>query len=50
MLQIHDELVFDVPSCELKEVEQIAKEAMQNVVKLAVPLTVSASVSRTLNK
>ena len=50
VLQIHDELVFDVPSCELKEVEQIAKEAMQNVVKLAVPLTVSASVSRTLNK
>lgn len=50
ILQIHDELVFDVPSDEVEKVQALAKEAMQNVAKLKVPLTVSASVAKTLNK
>lgn len=50
VLQIHDELVFDVPKDEMQKIQEIAKNAMQNVAKLAVPLTVSASIARTLNK
>jgi DNA polymerase-1 len=40
ILQVHDELVFDVPDNELDIVKKIIKEIMENVVKLSVPLTV----------
>jgi DNA polymerase-1 len=39
-LQIHDELVFDVPHQELKELIGLAKERMENVLKLDVPVRV----------
>ena len=39
LLQVHDELVFDVPSAEREEVEVLVKEAMQNAMPgLDVPL------------
>ena len=39
LLQVHDELVFDVPSAEREEVEELVKEAMQNAMPgLDVPL------------
>ena len=39
LLQVHDELVFDVPSGEREEVEELVKEAMQNAMPgLDVPL------------
>jgi DNA polymerase-1 len=40
ILQVHDELVFDVFTKELDEVKSIVKEKMENAVKLSVPLTV----------
>ena len=39
-LQIHDELIFDVPKNELAQVFEIVKNKMENVVELHVPLTV----------
>ncbi len=38
VVQVHDELVFDVVKEELEKVMQIAQEEMNNVVKLNVPL------------
>ena len=38
VLQIHDELVFDVPKEELETVKKIVPEVMQSAVKLDVPL------------
>lgn len=46
ILQIHDELVFEVPDFELIALEQLVKETMQNVFKLKVPLTVDISVGK----
>lgn len=38
IMQVHDELVFDVPKDELKEVCRIVKDGMENVIKLKVPI------------
>ncbi len=38
VLQVHDELVFDVPSDEIQKVERIVIEEMESVIKLQVPL------------
>jgi DNA polymerase-1 len=38
VLQVHDELLFDVPSDETIEIEKLVREEMEGVVKLNVPL------------
>lgn len=38
ILQVHDELVFDVPKKEEERVCKIIKEGMENVIKLKVPI------------
>lgn len=40
VLQVHDELVFDVPDAEAPEVISLARERMENVLKLDVPIKV----------
>jgi DNA polymerase-1 len=40
ILQIHDELLFDVPQEELQEAVAFIRERMENVLKLAVPVKV----------
>ena len=40
VLQVHDELVFDVLPSEIKLLSAIVKNEMESVVKLSVPLTV----------
>ena len=40
ILQIHDELIFNVLNDEKEEVRKIVKEKMENVYKLSVPLVV----------
>ncbi|MBN1527210.1 MAG: DNA polymerase I [Candidatus Omnitrophica bacterium] len=37
-LQVHDELVFDVPKEELGEMYRIVKDGMEDVIKLKVPV------------
>lgn len=44
IIQVHDELVFDVYKDEKEVVEQIVKEKMENVYKLNVPLKVDINI------
>jgi DNA polymerase-1 len=46
ILQIHDELVFEVPQGELEEIEALVKEEMEGVVKLYIPLKVDIGVGK----
>lgn len=41
IMQVHDELVFEVPEKELDKVQPEVKRLMQNAIKLEVPLEVS---------
>ncbi len=40
ILQVHDELVFEVPENEKDKIEKLIKKSMENCVKLIVPLVV----------
>jgi len=40
ILQVHDELVFEAPKGEAKELEQIVADKMKNAMKLSVPIDV----------
>ncbi|MDR1865134.1 MAG: DNA polymerase I [Bacteroidales bacterium] len=40
ILQVHDELVFDVPKAEAEEVKAIVREEMENAYPISIPLTV----------
>jgi DNA polymerase-1 len=44
LLQVHDELVFEVPEDEVEEVKKLIKQKMENVVKLDVPITVDIGI------
>ena len=44
VLQIHDELLLEIREDEAKEVTHLVVEAMQNVLKLHVPLKVEAGI------
>ncbi|MDD4271637.1 MAG: DNA polymerase I [Patescibacteria group bacterium] len=44
LLQVHDELVFEVKENSVKEAVAEIKEIMENVIKLKVPIEVDASV------
>lgn len=46
LLQVHDELVFEVPKAELEAVQPIIKNTMENAVKFNVPLVVEAGVGK----
>lgn len=40
LLQVHDELIFEVPKDELDLMQEMVRDKMENVVKLKVPLRV----------
>ena len=44
LLQVHDELIFNVTKDELERVKKIVKETMENTIKLSVPLEVDIEV------
>jgi DNA polymerase-1 len=44
ILQVHDELLFEAPLSERKELAKLVREEMENVHKLAVPLEVEICV------
>jgi len=46
LLQVHDELVFEVDQAEAKKVAKQIKEIMENVVDLAVPLVVDVEIGK----
>lgn len=46
LIQVHDELIFDVKNNELEEVKQIVQDIMENTYKLSVPLKVDINIGR----
>jgi DNA polymerase-1 len=46
ILQVHDELIFEVPESELEPVRKAVTEEMERVVDLAVPLKVDVGIGR----
>ena len=46
IIQIHDELIFDVIESELEDLKQLVKEVMENTYKLDVPLVVETSLGK----
>jgi DNA polymerase-1 len=44
LLQVHDELVFDVPKSEVDALSAMVKNEMENAFKLSVPLTVDVGI------
>jgi DNA polymerase-1 len=44
ILQVHDELLFDVPKNEVEKLRPVVQACMQTAMKLAVPLEVSTGV------
>jgi DNA polymerase-1 len=43
IMQVHDELVFEVPTAELLQMERLVEEEMENAVESRVPLKVDIS-------
>lgn len=41
LLQVHDELIFEVPEDEIELMEKLVKETMESVITLDIPLRVS---------
>ena len=46
IIQVHDELVFDVPNNEKEKIEKIIKDTMENVCELSVPLNVEIAYGK----
>ena len=44
ILQVHDELIFDVPEVEIEQMKTIIHDGMTSAMKLHVPLTAECSV------
>ncbi|GGC79962.1 DNA polymerase I [Enterococcus wangshanyuanii] len=47
LLQVHDELVFEVPESELEKLNDLVKDVMENAVALHVPLITDSSWGKT---
>lgn len=46
ILQIHDELIFEVPDEEMEVFKQLIKEKMETVIELKVPLVVDVAIGK----
>jgi len=46
LLQVHDELLFEVPEEEIRKAEALVKEEMEKVIGLSVPLKVDIGTGR----
>jgi len=46
LLQVHDELVLEVPLTEVEEVAELLKDCMENACELKVPLEISLKIGR----
>ena len=47
ILQVHDELIFNVPEDEIEEMKDLINEGMVNAMKLKVPLSAECAIGRT---
>jgi DNA polymerase-1 len=46
LLQVHDELLFEVPAAELEEMRELAPRIMSTALKLSIPLKVDSKVGQ----
>ena len=46
ILQVHDELIFEIPDSEIDAMSLLVRESMESVMKLKVPLTVDVSIGK----
>lgn len=46
VLQIHDELIFELPDQEIETVKSLVREGMEGVMKLKVPLIVDINIGK----
>ncbi|MBP5163493.1 MAG: DNA polymerase I [Spirochaetales bacterium] len=46
LLQVHDELIFEVPEEEISMMEALVRDCMENAVRLSVPLRVEVETGR----
>ena len=46
LLQVHDELVLEVPKGDAKKAEKIVRDAMCNALSLSVPIEVDCGVGK----
>jgi len=46
LLQVHDELVFDVHNSELEKIQPMIKYEMENAFKMAVPLDIEIGLGK----
>ncbi len=46
VLQIHDELLFELPDVEIEQANPLIREAMEKVWDLSIPLTIDLSVGK----
>lgn len=44
IMQVHDELVFDVAAGEVEQLSQIVKREMENAISLSIPLTAEVGI------
>ena len=44
LLQVHDELIFEVPPDELEAMQPLVRQHMENVAELRVPLVVDIGI------
>ena len=47
LLQVHDELLFEVPFNEAEKLAEIVRTVMENAAVLTVPLVVETGIGRT---
>ncbi len=47
LLQVHDEIILDVPKEELDVIQKLVKETMEEAMTLAVPLKVDENTGQT---
>jgi len=45
-LQIHDELIFEIPDEEIEAFIPLVRETMQNIIKLKIPLIVDITIGK----
>jgi DNA polymerase-1 len=45
LLQVHDELVFDVHKDEVNQLQELVKREMESAVSIAVPMVVEMEVA-----
>ena len=47
LLQVHDEIVLEVPNAELEAIQKLVKETMESAIELSVPLVADENAGQT---